>query len=106
MSHSVDGLIGTTKNHNPHLQKPPMYGTPQHLSVYRGPPYYPPPPYQQPYTVSLPPPTTGPPSAPTICPNVQPSSGTPSTSYYTLSTSESTMPFYIPYRYFPFPGPP
>jgi hypothetical protein len=43
----------------------------------------------------------------------QPSSGTPSTSAYTLSTSESAMPSYTPYRslpqnnpYFPFLGPP
>jgi hypothetical protein len=60
MSHSADGLIGTTTHHNPHLQQPPMYGTPQYPSVYGGPPYYPPPPYQQPYPVSLPPPISGP----------------------------------------------
>jgi hypothetical protein len=53
MSHSVDGLIGTTTHHNSHLQQPPMYGTPQYLSAYGGPPYYPPPPYQQPYPVAL-----------------------------------------------------
>jgi hypothetical protein len=44
---------------------------------------------------------------------VQPSSGTPSTLAYTLSSSESTTPSYASYRslpqnnpYFPFPSPP
>jgi hypothetical protein len=113
MSHSVDGLIGTTTHHNPHLQQPPMYGTPQYLPVYGGPPYYPPPPYQQPYPVPPPPPISGPPLAPMMCPAMQPSSGTPSTSSYTLSTSESATPSYVPYGslpqhnpYFPFLGPP
>jgi hypothetical protein len=27
MSHFVDGLIGTTTHHNPHLQQSPIYGT-------------------------------------------------------------------------------
>jgi hypothetical protein len=56
---------------------------------------------------------SGPASTPMMRPTVQPSSGTPSTSAYTLSTSESTMPSYAPYGslpqnnlYFPFPGPP
>jgi hypothetical protein len=113
MSHSMDGLIGTTTNHNSHLQQPPMYGTPQYSSTYGGPPYYPPPTYQQPYPVALPPPISGPPSAPTICPVAQTSSGTPSTSYYTINTNERTIPSYIPYGplplnnlYFPFPTPP
>jgi hypothetical protein len=113
MSHSTDGLIGTTTHHNPHLQQPPMYGTPQYPLVYGGPPYYPPPPYQQPYPVSLPPPISGPPPTPMTRPTVQPSSGNTSTSAYTLSTSESAMPSYVPYGslpqhnlYFPFPGPP
>jgi hypothetical protein len=112
MSHSADGLIGTTTHHNSHPQQPPMYGTPQYPLTYGGIPYYPPPPYQQPYLVTLPPPINGPPSAPTVCPPVQPSSGTPSTTSYTLSTSESATPSYVPYRssqhnsYFPFPGPP
>jgi hypothetical protein len=34
MSHSVDGLIGTTTYHNPHLQQPPMYETPQYPPAY------------------------------------------------------------------------
>jgi hypothetical protein len=112
MSHSVDGLIGTTTHHNSHLQQPPMYGTPQYPSAYGGPPYYPPPPYQQPYPVSLPPPISGPPLTPTVHPTAQPSSGTPSTSNYTLSTSESTtcLPIYPMDHFhqiihFPFPGP-
>ena len=41
MSHSVDGLIGTTTHHNPYIQPPPMYGTPQYPSMYGGTPYYP-----------------------------------------------------------------
>jgi hypothetical protein len=113
MSHSIDGLIGTTKHHNTHPQQPPMYGTPQYSSIYGGPPYYPPPPYQKPYPVSLPPPISGPPPAPTMRPVFQPSFGTSSTSAYTLSTSESATPSYVPYRslpqnnlYFPFPDPP
>jgi hypothetical protein len=64
MSHSVDGLIGTTTHHNPYPPQPTMYGTPPYLSVYGGNPYYPPPPYQQPYPVSLPPPISGPPPTP------------------------------------------
>jgi hypothetical protein len=97
MSHSADGLIGTTTHH----QKTPMYRTPQYPLVYGGPPYYAPPPYQQPYPITLPPPINGPHSTPIIHPVVQPSSGTPSTSAYTLSTSEITMPSYIPYGPFP-----
>jgi hypothetical protein len=56
---------------------------------------------------------SGPASPPMMRPTVQPSSGTPSTSAYTLSTSESATPSYVPYGsmpqnnlYFPFPGPP
>jgi hypothetical protein len=56
---------------------------------------------------------SGPASTPMMHPTVQPSFGTPSTSAYTLRTSESTMPSYVPYislpqnnSYFPFPGPP
>jgi hypothetical protein len=48
-----------------------------------------------------------------ICPTIQPSSGTPSTLAYTLSTSESATPSHVPYKslpqnnpYFPFPIPP
>jgi hypothetical protein len=108
MSHSVDGLIGTTTHHNPHLQQKPMYGTPQYLSVYGGPPY------QQPYFFSLPPSISIPPPLTLLaCPPSQPSSGTPSTFSYTPSTSESAMPSYVLYGslpknnlYFPFPGPP
>jgi hypothetical protein len=44
MSHSVDGLIGTTTHQNPYIQPPPMYGTPQYTLMYGGTPYYPPPP--------------------------------------------------------------
>jgi hypothetical protein len=113
MSHSADGLIGTTTHHNSHPQQPPMYGTPQYPPAYGGPPYYNPPPYPQPYPLTFPPPTSGPPPTPTIHPMAQPSSGTPSTSAYTLNTSESTTPSYASYRslpqnnpYFPFPGPP
>jgi hypothetical protein len=97
MSHSIDGLIGiNTTHHSPQPQKPPMYGTPQYPPAYGGTPYYPPPPYQQPYPIALPPPISGPPSTPTIHPPIQTSSSTPSTSAYTLSTSESTTPSYIP----------
>jgi hypothetical protein len=113
MSHSMDGLSGTTTHHNPHPQQPPMYGPPQYPLVYGGPPYYPPPPYQQPYPIALPSPTSGPLPTLTIRPTVQPVSGTPSTSAYTLSTSESATRSYVSYRsfpqnnpYFPFPGPP
>jgi hypothetical protein len=74
-----------------------MYGTPQYPPVNGGPPYYPPPPYQQPYPIALPPPISGPPPTPTMCPIVQPSSSTPSTSAYTLRTSESATPSYVPY---------
>jgi hypothetical protein len=63
--------------------------------------------------LTFPPPISGPPPAPTIRPMAQPSSGTPSTSAYTLSTSESTTPSYASYGslpqnnpYFPFTGPP
>jgi hypothetical protein len=113
MSHAVDGLIGTTTHHNPYIQPPPMYDTPQYPLIYGGPPYYLPPPYQQPYLISLHPPMSGPLSTPTMCPTSQPSSGTPSTSTYNLGTSESAMPSYAPYRYLPqnnpyfsFPSPP
>jgi hypothetical protein len=113
MSHMVDGLIGTMTHHNPYIQPPPMYGTPQYLSIYGGPSYYPPPPYQQPYLVSPPPPMSGPLPTPMMCLTSQPSSGSPSTSTYNLGTSESTSPSYAPYGslpqnnlYFPFPGPP
>jgi hypothetical protein len=34
MSHSVNGLIGNTTHHNPCIQPPPMYGTPQHPPIY------------------------------------------------------------------------
>jgi len=97
MSHSADGLIGTTTHHNPHPQQAPMYGTPKYMPVYEGPPYYPPPHDQQSYHVSLPPPISGPLSTPTTCPTIQPSSGTPSTLDYTLSTNEIAMPSCISY---------
>jgi hypothetical protein len=55
----------------------------------------------------------GPASTAMMRPVVQPGPSTPSTSYYTLSTSESTTPSYAPYGslppnnlYFPFSGPP
>jgi hypothetical protein len=48
-----------------------------------------------------------------MCPVIQPSSDTPSTSTYNLGTSESATPSYAPYEslpqnnlYFPFPSPP
>jgi hypothetical protein len=111
MSHSVDELIGNTTHHAPQPQQPLMYGTPQYISAFGGTPYYPPPPYPQQYPIALPPPISGPPLTPTICPPIQTISGTPSTSAYTLSTRESTTPSYVPYRslpknnpYFPFPG--
>jgi hypothetical protein len=84
-----------------------MYGTPQYPPTHGGIPY------QQPYPVSLPPPISGPPLTPTICPPIQTIFGTPSTSSYSLSTIKSAMPSYVPYGslpqhnlYFPFPGPP
>jgi hypothetical protein len=111
MSHSADGLIGTTTHHGPPPHPPPRYGTPQYPPAYGGTPYYPPPTYQQPYPVAAPPPTSGPPPAPPIHPPISTSSGTPSSSTY--STSESTQPPYVPYGsvppqnpYFPFSGPP
>jgi hypothetical protein len=111
MSHSADGLIGTTTHHGPPPHPPPRYGTPQYPPAYGGTPYYPPPAYQQPYPVAAPPPTSGPPPAPPIHPPISTSSGTPSSSTY--STSESTQPSYVPYGsvppqnpYFPFSGPP
>jgi hypothetical protein len=97
MSHSADGLIGNTTHHSPQPQPPPMYGTPQYLPAYGGTSYYPPPPYQQPYPVAIPPPISGPPLAPPIHPPIQISFVTRSTSAYTLSTSESVMPYYVPY---------
>jgi hypothetical protein len=113
MSHSSYKLIGNTTHQNPLPQQPPMYGTPQYLSEYGGIPYYPPPPYQQPYPVALPPPISGPPPTPLNHPPIQPSVDTPSTLAYTLSTSESAMPSYVPYGelpqhnlYFPFSTPP
>jgi hypothetical protein len=113
MSHSTDGLIGNTTHNSPQPQHPPMYGTPQYPPAYGGTSYYTPPPYQQPYPISIPPPISGPPPAPPIHPPIQTSYGTPSTSSYTLSTSESATPSYVPYGsqlpqnpYFPFPGPP
>jgi hypothetical protein len=112
MSHSTDGLIGNTTHHNPPPQQPPMYVTPQYPLAYGGIPYYPPPPYQQPYPIALPPPISGPPSTPLNHPPIQPSVGTPSTLAYTLSTSESATPSYVPYGaspqhnlYFPFSAP-
>jgi hypothetical protein len=111
MSHSADGLIGTTTHHGPPPHPPLRYGTPQYPPAYGGTPYYPPPAYQQPYPVAAPPPTSGPPPAPPIHPPISTSSGTPSSSTY--STSESTQPSYVPYGsvppqnpYFPFSGPP
>jgi hypothetical protein len=113
MSHSEDGLIGTTKNHKPYIQPPPMYGTPQYPPIYGGPSYYPPPLYQQPYPVSPPPPMSGTLPTPIIRLNSQPSLGSPSTSAYNLGTSESALPSYAPYGSFPqhnlnfpFSGPP
>jgi hypothetical protein len=113
MSHSVDGLIGTTTHHNPYIQPPPMYGTPQHPPIYGRLPYYPPPPHPHPYPIIPPPPTSGPTSTPMMCLAIQPSSRTPSTSGYTLRTSEIITPSYVRYRslpqnnsYFPFLGPP
>jgi hypothetical protein len=113
MSHSTDGLIGNTTHHSPQPQPPPMYDTPQYPSAYGGTSYYPPPPYQKPYLVSIPLPISGPLSTPPIHPPIQTSSGTPSTSDYTLNTSESATPSYVPYGsqlpqnpYFPFPSPP
>jgi hypothetical protein len=113
MSHSMNGLICTTTHHIPHLQKPPMYGTPQYSPANGGPPYYPPPPYQQPYPVSPPPPISGSPPTPMTHLDVQPNFGNTSTSAYTLRTSESTTPSYVPCRslpqhntYFPFPSTP
>jgi hypothetical protein len=110
MSHSADGLIGTTMHHSPQPQPPPMYGTPQYPPAYGGTSYYPPPPYQQPYPMATPPPISGPPPAPPIHPPLPNTSGPPSTSPY--STSESATPSYVPYGaappqnpYFPFPGP-
>jgi hypothetical protein len=70
MSHSADGLIGTTMHHSPQPQPPPMYGTPQYPPAYGGTSYYPPPPYQQPYPVATPPPISGPPPAPPIHPPI------------------------------------
>jgi hypothetical protein len=111
MSHSADGLIGTTTHHGPPPHPPPRYATPQYPPAYGGTPYYPPPAYQQPYPVAAPPPTSGPSPAPPIHPPISSSSGTPSSSTY--STSESTQPSYVPYGsvppqnpYFPFSGPP
>jgi hypothetical protein len=113
MSHSADGLICTTTHHNSHPQQPPMYGTPQYPLAYGGTPYYNPPPYPQTYPLTFPPTTSRPPPTPTIHPTAQSSSGTPSTSSYTLNTSESAMPSYTSYRslplnnpYFPFLAPP
>jgi hypothetical protein len=113
MSHSAERLISNTTHHSPQPQPPPMYGTPQYPLAYGETSYYPPLPYQQPYPVAIPPPISGPPPAPPLHPPIQTSSGTPSTSTYTLSTSERAMPSYVPYEsqlpqntYFPFPGPP
>jgi hypothetical protein len=113
MSHTTDGLISTTTHHNPYIQPPIMYGTPQCTPIYGGTPYYPPPPYKQPYPIALPPPMSGPLPTPMIYPTSQPSSSTPSSSTYNLGTSERVMPSYAPYGslpqnnpYFPFPCPP
>jgi hypothetical protein len=76
-----------------------MYGTPQYPPAYRGTSYYPPPPYQQPYPIAMPPPISGPPSAPPIHTPIQTSSSAPSTLAY--STSERTMPSYVPYGSLP-----
>jgi hypothetical protein len=99
MSHSADGLIGSTTHHGPQPQPPPMYGTPQYLPAYGVTPYYPPSPYQQPYPIIVPPPISAPPPTPPIHPPIPTNSGTPSTSAY--STSESTMPSYVPYGLVP-----
>jgi hypothetical protein len=70
----------------------PTYGTPQYPPMYGVPSYYPPPPYQHPYPVVAPPPMSGPLPAPMMCLASQPSN---------MATSESAMPSYEPYRYFP-----
>jgi hypothetical protein len=113
MSHAADGLIGTTTQHKPYIQPPPMYGIPQYPSIYGGPSYYPPPPYQQPYPVAPPPPMSGTSSTPIMRLDFQPSSSSPYTSAYNLGTNENASPSYAPYRsfpknnkYFPFPSPP
>jgi hypothetical protein len=113
MSHTTDGLIGTTTHHNPYIQPPPMYDTPKYTLIYGGSTYYPPPFYQHPYPVTLPPPMSGPLLAPIMHLDSQPSLGTPSTSAYNLGTTESTTSSYAPYislpqknMYFPFLGPP
>jgi hypothetical protein len=96
MSHSADRLIGNTMHHSPQPQQQLIFGTPQYPLAYGGTSYYPSPPYQQPYPVAIPPPISGPPPTPTIHPPIQTSSGTPSTLAYTLSTSESATPSYVP----------
>jgi hypothetical protein len=113
MSHAVDGLIGTTKHHNPYNYPPHMYGATQYPQPYGGPSYYPPPPYQQPYPITPPPPMSGPTLAPMMRSTSQPSSGSPSTSAYNLGTNECDPPSYVPYgsfpqnnMYFSFLGPP
>ena len=89
-----------------------MYVTPQYPLAYDEPCYYNPPPYPQPYPLTFPLPTIGPPPTPTIRPIAQPNFGTPSTSAYTLRTSENATPSYashgsLPHNnpYFPFPTP-
>jgi hypothetical protein len=77
MSHSADGLIGTTTHHNPYIQPPPMYGTPQYLPIYGGPSYYPPPLYQQSYPVVPPQSLGAPPLVPMLYPVSQSSMGPP-----------------------------
>jgi hypothetical protein len=113
MSHSTDGLIGTTTHHNSYIKPPPMYGTPQYPSIYGGPPYYPPPPYQSSYHV-VPPRSLGePPLITMMYPVSQSSMGLPPTPGYNPSSSGSTSTSYMAYGsytqnnpYFPFLDPP
>jgi hypothetical protein len=113
MSHTTNGLIGTTTHHNTYNQSPPMYGAPQYPHPYGGLSYYPPPSYQQPYPISPPLPISGPSLEPMMRSTSQPSLGSPSNSSYNLGTSDNASPSYATYGslqqknpHFPFHGPP
>jgi hypothetical protein len=112
MSHSADGLIGTTTHHNPYPPQPTIYGTHPYPLAYGGNPYYPPPLYQQLYPVVPPQSLGAPPPVPMSYLVSQSSTVPPPTHGYNLRISGRTSTSYTPYGsypqnnpYFPFPSP-
>jgi hypothetical protein len=109
MSHDTDGLIGFMNHLNPYGHPSPTSGAPKNPQPYGRTSYYPPPAHQHSYHVSPPPPMGGPSPVPMMFLVSQPSTSSPSTSAYNLSSSGSASNSYTSYGsspqknpYFPF----